>query len=69
LHNILDWLLPAGVVEEVPGPAAETPPTTYGHELTCVEARGEGERTIASVERVLRKAGVLKALSRAQWMP
>jgi hypothetical protein len=34
-----------------------------------VEGCGNGERTIASVERVLRKAGVLKALSRAKWMP
>jgi len=69
LHNILDWLLPAGGGEEVSGPAPEAPQITFDHEVTCVEARGEGERTIASVERVLRKAGVLKALSRAQWMP
>ena len=69
LHNILDWLLLAGGGGEAPGRATAAPPTSYGHELTCVEAQGDGERTIASVERVLRKAGVLKALSRAQWMP
>jgi hypothetical protein len=69
LQNILAWLLPAGGVEDNPGWSTAAPPTHYGHELTRVEARGEGERTIASVERVLRKAGVLKALSRAQWMP
>jgi hypothetical protein len=37
--------------------------------LTRVESYGNGERTIASVKRVLRKTGILKALSRARWMP
>lgn len=45
-----------------------TPEANY-YELTCVEARRNGERTVASVERVLRKAGVLEALGRTKWMP
>ncbi len=66
LENILRWLLeddsdeaPPEPIELVQGPA----------ELTCVNGRGEGERTVASVERVLRRTGVLKALSQVKWQP
>lgn len=69
LHNILDWLVSDDAFEDDPCLSTDAPQANYGHELTCVEACGDGERTIASVERVLRKAGVLKALSRAKWMP
>jgi hypothetical protein len=36
--------------------------------LSQVESKGEGERMIASVEKILRQTGVLKALSRAKWL-
>ncbi len=69
LHNILDWLVSDDAIEDDPCRSADAPQADYGHELTCVEPRGNGARTIASVERVLRKTGVLKALGRAKWMP
>jgi hypothetical protein len=69
LHNILAWLISEAAIQDAQCPSADAPEASYGHELTCVEARGEGERTIASVERVLRKTGVLRALNRAKWMP
>jgi hypothetical protein len=69
LHNILAWLVSDAASEDDQCPSADAPEASYGHELTCVEARGEGERTITSVERVLRQTGVLKALNRAKWMP
>jgi hypothetical protein len=70
LQNTLAWLL-SQEAEEEPRPEPRTQPgiAPCFQALSRVEAGGTGERTIASVERVLRKAGVLKALSRAQWMP
>ena len=49
------WLLPG-----LPG---------EGGVFDLVADSGTGEATVDSVERVLRKTGVLKALGRAQWMP
>ena len=69
LHNILDWLLQGVVGAGGPGLSLATPPTNTGHDWTGVEARGEGARTIAAMERLLRQTGVFKALSRAKWMP
>ena len=37
--------------------------------LSQVESAGEGERTVASVEKILRRTGVLKALGQAKWLP
>jgi len=70
LQNILHWLLEDSPVQ----PLADAPANSWGRDgsltsLTRVDGRGEGGRTIASVERLLRKTGVLKALSRARWMP
>lgn len=68
LENTLHWLLSDNQNEPVDCPQ----PPQLDHEggrLTRVECQGEGERTIASVERLLRKTGVLKALGRAKWMP
>jgi len=42
---------------------------TYFPDLSRVEENAHGERIVTSVERVLRKTGVLKALGRAKWMP
>ena len=70
LRNLLDWLLRDDARDEpmakyAPSPLLEPGVPWFSH----VEGCGEGERTIALVERILRKAGVLKALSRAKWMP
>ena len=40
-----------------------------GEAFDLVADSGPAEATVDSVERVLRKTGVLKALGRAQWMP
>ena len=70
LHNVMAWLLADGVPADWPVEThADAPSSPFLRELIQVEGGGEAERTIMSVERVLRKAGVLKALSRAQWMP
>ena len=70
LKNTLHWLLGDDPVE--PGAVPESS-VWCGPEKTefptHIDGRTGGERTIASVERVLRKTGVLKALSRAKWMP
>ena len=70
LQNTLHWLLEDRPVRPLP----DAPASFWGRDgslipLTRIEGRGEGERTIASVERLLRKTGVLKALNRAKWMP
>ena len=46
-------------------------PGSVGHcsGLSQVASEGEGERTIASVEKILRQTGVLKALNQAKWLP
>jgi hypothetical protein len=68
LENTLHWLLSDSLDEPVHYPQSHQ----LGHEgekLTRVECQGEGERTISSVERLLRRTGVLKALDCAKWMP
>lgn len=70
LRNVLDWLLSDQPQHSLlPKQSAQSIPNIDTAELTCVEAWGDGERTIASVEKVLRKTGILKALNRAKWMP
>ncbi len=70
LHNILSWLLGDSNDETiVAAPSIGWGSNESGSELSYVECRGEGERTISSIERVLRRKGVLKALDRARWMP
>src|SRR5262249_2690101 len=72
LRNVLEWLL-ADEAEAVSAAPRRNILTADSNlcRLTRVEAtsEGDGERTIASVERILRQTGVLKALSRAKWMP
>jgi hypothetical protein len=68
LENTLHWLLSDGPEETASCPHGEESIDAC-ERLTRVECRGEGERTIASVERLLRRTGVLKALGRAKWMP
>ena len=70
LKNVIGWLLDDSDCGDLTG----TPTGVPDHSETCsefsrVESRGDGMRTITSVERVLRKTGVLKALNRSRWMP
>ena len=69
LENVLHWLLTDSDVAPVASQFAGLNWARDCHEVTRIEARGEGKRTIARVERVLRETGVLKALNRAKWMP
>lgn len=72
LANILRWLLSD---EPATRPSANievgTSPNSTGiaDPLSRVIANDRGERTVAYVERVLRRTGVLKALSQAKWFP
>jgi hypothetical protein len=70
LLNLVGWLISddKGVEPPVDAAVAQVAPPPQPA-LTHVEHYGNGERTIASVERVLRKTGILKALNRVQWMP
>jgi hypothetical protein len=70
LQNTLHWLLGDSPAETVADPKAISWCGSENTEaLTRIDGQGDGERTIASVERVLRKTGVLKALNRAKWLP
>ena len=77
IDHILRWLLkkdvfPLEASPETPAPARPwLVPGLVGDSeaFTFVEGHGSGEETVASVERVLRKTGLLKALNHAQWMP
>jgi hypothetical protein len=70
LNNVIGWLLNDNETVEAPAisPITSSIPESQAG-LVHVESLGNGERTIASVERVLRKTGILKALNRAKWMP
>ncbi len=70
LNNVIGWLLKENEAVEAPENSNTTPAIPESQPgLAHVESYGIGERTIASVERVLRKTGILKALCRAKWMP
>jgi hypothetical protein len=70
LLNLIGWLISQDQAVETPELAAIAPAISQPQSgLTHVENFGNGERTIVSVERVLRKTGILKALNRARWMP
>lgn len=77
LDHLLHWLLKPDL-SPLEAPHPDDDPTGSGlwpglagerEPLSRVEGGGSGESTVASVERVLRKTGLLKALGRAQWMP
>lgn len=70
LKNTLHWLLE----DAPPKPVAVSDPILWSRRndtalFTHIDGRAGGERTVATIERVLRKTGVLKALNRARWMP
>ena len=69
LRNVLTWLLAEGG-DDFAGTTNRALPATKSTFawLNQVENTGEGADTIASVERILRQTGVLKALSRAKWL-
>jgi hypothetical protein len=70
LRNTLDWLLCDAEEDDASlQPQAASASATYFPDLSRVEENAHGERIVTSVERVLRKTGVLKALGRAKWMP
>ena len=77
LENILHWLLSEEPLEDHP-----STPSSKGEEWRLRQAadqnwlrfsrilsQGEGEAAVAFVDRLLRDTGVLKALSRAKWLP
>lgn len=72
LANVLRWLVsdtppicPSADIDLGASPSS----TGSADPLSRVVADGQGERTVAYVERVLRRTGVLKALSQAKWFP
>lgn len=70
LSNVIGWLINKN--DKLDGPENLSNKSDISDSqlrLTRVESYGNGERTISSVERVLRKTGILKALNRAKWMP
>lgn len=70
LQNILNWLIRDDADESGVQPQSiGWVPDKSARDLSGVDCHGEGARTISSVERVLRKSGILKALGRARWMP
>ena len=77
MENLLQWLLeddPAGLeplrlMLAQPMRWQSSGLLFKGMELGGVESHGSREEAIASVERLLRKTGVLKALARPQWQP
>jgi len=77
LDNILRWLLERDPADLEPLRLTMAQPmkwripdfTDDGRSLSHLEASGNGQATVSSIERLLRKTGVLKALNRAKWMP
>lgn len=77
LDQILRWLLRRelapleGLDEKSPAmrPWLHAGVGDVPESFSQVDGRGRGEATVVAVERMLSKTGVLKALSRARWMP
>jgi hypothetical protein len=77
LLNILQWLLERDPVGLEPLRLTMAQPMKWripgladqGKAFSHLEGNGNGQATVVSVERLLRKTGVLKALSLAKWMP
>jgi len=73
LQNVLRWLLDDGPVDLHVEPTAHHALGTFffnnGLEITRDNAAHGDHQTIAYVERMLRRTGILKALARPQWLP
>lgn len=70
LRNILRWLLfdePPGTEERRSAPLRHAEDSTS--DLLRLNGQGRGQRNVAYVEKLLKQTGMLKALSRARWMP
>ena len=73
LQNVLRWLLDEGPadlhVEPTVHHALGTFYFNHGLEITRQDTGHGDQQTVAYVERVLRRTGILKALDRPQWLP
>ena len=75
MRNVLQWLLDDAVLTPNAGLGARPvewhplPLSSGMREISRVEDSGAGSTTIRRVERQLRRTGILKALSLANWMP
>jgi len=73
LQNVLRWLLEPAATRIDPAVPFQQVTSLYAlggqDDPSQLDQQGKGQRTIAYVERLLYKTGVLKALSRAQWTP
>jgi hypothetical protein len=73
LGNVLRWLLDDGPLDLHVEPTAHHALGTFffnnGLEVVREHGRQGEQQTVAYVERVLRRTGVLKALDRPQWLP
>ena len=77
LKNTLQWLLEDNPADLTPLRLTMAEPMRWhapvldgrGRAFSHLEANGGGQATVTTLERLLRKTGVLKALSRAKWMP
>ena len=77
LRNVLGWLLSEEPL--YPGyrrparsrkpPRARSATNDPIQDITRFNGEGKGHRTVAYVERLLKKSGMLKALSGARWLP
>lgn len=73
LQNVLRWLLEDGKPDLHVEPTSHHALGTFyfnnGLEIVRGEDRQSDQQTIAYVEKVLRRTGVLKALDRPNWLP
>jgi hypothetical protein len=73
LQNVLRWLLDDGQADLHVEPTAHHALGTFffnnGLEITRDNTAHGDHQTIAYVERMLRRTGILKALDRPQWLP
>ena len=73
LQNVLRWLLDDGAPDLAAEPTAHHSEGTFffSNRLDVIRNDDDSgsQHTIAYVERVLRRTGVLKALARPEWMP
>lgn len=73
LQNVLRWLLDGGPADLHVEPTVHHALGTFyfnnGLEITRQDAGHGDQQTVAYVERVLRRTGILKALDRPQWLP
>ncbi|PWU19904.1 MAG: hypothetical protein C5B50_05590 [Verrucomicrobia bacterium] len=73
MMNVLAWLLDNGSPDLRPEPVVHHSSGTFfferGLAASSAENSDHAQHTVAYVERLLRRTGVLKALGRPKWMP